>query len=172
MNLSSTNSSTAASGSASHQQNFYHPLLNLSPQTIARLEDLLMEGDSLEVSLDETGHFGRILQAAKVPSEPPVMALLYSGKGDEEDREPGEAGKKRAIKKRRTDSPGDKQMKVGKIKKYVGLVLEPFFLQISILGIQGYQRHQAIEKRQCQQEAQSDWERQEGGRKEKTTIEQ
>ena len=28
----------------------------------AKLEDLLLEGDSLEVSLDETAHIGRIVQ--------------------------------------------------------------------------------------------------------------
>lgn len=46
--------------SASCAQNV--PLLSLSSQTVAKLEDLILEGDSLEVSLDETNHIGRILQ--------------------------------------------------------------------------------------------------------------
>lgn len=46
--------------SASCAQNV--PLLSLSSQTVAKLEDLILEGDSLEVSLDETIHIGRILQ--------------------------------------------------------------------------------------------------------------
>jgi len=95
------------------------PLLKLSPSTISRLEDLLLEGDSLEVSLDETAQFGRILQAAKPPPEPPVMALLYSSKANQEDDamdcdsiKGGEGGKKRAVKKRRLNSSGEKPFKV------------------------------------------------------------
>lgn len=38
------------------------PLLSVSSQTAVKLEDLILEGDSLEVSLDETIHIGRILQ--------------------------------------------------------------------------------------------------------------
>jgi len=36
--------------------------LSVSSHTISKLEDLILEGDSLEVSLDETLHIGRILQ--------------------------------------------------------------------------------------------------------------
>ena len=83
------------------------PALSLSSSIVARLEELLMEGDSLEVSLDETGHVGRILQAVKPPPEPPVMALLYS-KDDDMDELPSGADsikKKSAAKKRRLDTP-------------------------------------------------------------------
>ena len=36
--------------------------LTVTSHTISKLEDLILEGDSLEVSLDETFHIGRILQ--------------------------------------------------------------------------------------------------------------
>uniref|UniRef100_A0AAX7U8V7 [histone H3]-trimethyl-L-lysine(4) demethylase n=1 Tax=Astatotilapia calliptera TaxID=8154 RepID=A0AAX7U8V7_ASTCA len=45
------------------------PVLELSPQAKAQLEDLMMLGDLLEVSLDETQHIWRILQATHPPSE-------------------------------------------------------------------------------------------------------
>lgn len=41
------------------------PVLELSPVTKAQLEELMMEGDLLEVALDETHHIWRILQACK-----------------------------------------------------------------------------------------------------------
>jgi len=43
------------------------PLLSLSEGVRAKLEELMMEGDLLEVSLDETQHIWRILQATKPP---------------------------------------------------------------------------------------------------------
>lgn len=54
------NSWTPPNGSSTSHQNV--PLLTLSPYMTAKLEDLLLEGDSLEVSLDETAHIGRIVQ--------------------------------------------------------------------------------------------------------------
>uniref|UniRef100_A0A8B9LSY9 [histone H3]-trimethyl-L-lysine(4) demethylase n=1 Tax=Astyanax mexicanus TaxID=7994 RepID=A0A8B9LSY9_ASTMX len=45
------------------------PVLELSPAAKAQLEELMMEGDLLEVSLDETQHIWRILQATHPPSE-------------------------------------------------------------------------------------------------------
>mgnify|MGYP001803232980 FL=1 len=39
------------------------PLLELSNMARAQLEELMMEGDLLEVSLDETQHIWKILQA-------------------------------------------------------------------------------------------------------------
>lgn len=45
------------------------PVLELSPAAKAQLEILMMEGDLLEVSLDETQHIWRILQATHPPSE-------------------------------------------------------------------------------------------------------
>ncbi|XP_047659762.1 lysine-specific demethylase 5A isoform X1 [Tachysurus fulvidraco] len=45
------------------------PVLELSPAAKVQLEVLMMEGDLLEVSLDETQHIWRILQATHPPSE-------------------------------------------------------------------------------------------------------
>ena len=41
------------------------PVLELSPMAKTQLEELMMEGDLLEVSLDETQHIWRILQACQ-----------------------------------------------------------------------------------------------------------
>lgn len=41
------------------------PLITLNDNTRKALEELLMEGDLLEVSLDETQHLWRILNSAK-----------------------------------------------------------------------------------------------------------
>lgn len=41
------------------------PVLELSEIAKSQLEDLMMEGDLLEVSLDETQHIWRILQACQ-----------------------------------------------------------------------------------------------------------
>ena len=45
------------------------PVLALSELARAQLEELMMEGDLLEVSLDETQHIWRILQATKPRQE-------------------------------------------------------------------------------------------------------
>uniref|UniRef100_A0A3B3QDW9 Lysine-specific demethylase 5A n=1 Tax=Paramormyrops kingsleyae TaxID=1676925 RepID=A0A3B3QDW9_9TELE len=45
------------------------PVLELSPSAKTQLEELMMVGDLLEVSLDETQHIWRILQATHPPSE-------------------------------------------------------------------------------------------------------
>lgn len=45
------------------------PVLALSEMARAQLEELMMEGDLLEVSLDETQHIWRILQATKPRQE-------------------------------------------------------------------------------------------------------
>ena len=51
---------------SSNVSNPFH--LPVSSHTISKLEDLILEGDSLEVSLDETLHIGRILQVIYFPS--------------------------------------------------------------------------------------------------------
>jgi histone demethylase JARID1 len=58
--LNSSVWTSPSNNSSSCSQNV--PLITLSSQTAAKLEDLILEGDSLEVSLDETIHIGRILQ--------------------------------------------------------------------------------------------------------------
>jgi len=93
--------------------------LSVSSHTISKLEDLILEGDSLEVSLDETLHIGRILQAVKLPSEPPIMAMAYSKNKERELDSVEDSPKKKTPKKRRLDSTGDKPNKVkgGKVPK-------------------------------------------------------
>uniref|UniRef100_A0A3Q3LFB7 [histone H3]-trimethyl-L-lysine(4) demethylase n=1 Tax=Mastacembelus armatus TaxID=205130 RepID=A0A3Q3LFB7_9TELE len=55
------------------------PVLELSPQAKAQLEELMMLGDLLEVSLDETQHIWRILQATHPPSEERFLLELGLG---------------------------------------------------------------------------------------------
>uniref|UniRef100_F6PM98 Lysine-specific demethylase 5A n=1 Tax=Callithrix jacchus TaxID=9483 RepID=F6PM98_CALJA len=52
------------------------PVLELSPGAKAQLEELMMVGDLLEVSLDETQHIWRILQATHPPSEDRFLHIL------------------------------------------------------------------------------------------------
>ncbi|XP_058842465.1 lysine-specific demethylase 5A isoform X3 [Acipenser ruthenus] len=52
------------------------PVLQLSPCAKAQLEELMMAGDLLEVSLDETQHIWRILQATHPPSEERVLQVM------------------------------------------------------------------------------------------------
>ncbi|XP_073726145.1 lysine-specific demethylase 5A isoform X1 [Misgurnus anguillicaudatus] len=52
------------------------PVLELSPSAKVQLEELMMEGDLLEVSLDETQHIWRILQATHPPSEDKFLQLM------------------------------------------------------------------------------------------------
>lgn len=52
------------------------PVLELSPGAKAQLEDLMMVGDLLEVSLDETQHIWRILQATHPPSEDRFLHVM------------------------------------------------------------------------------------------------
>lgn len=51
-------------------------MLELSPGAKAQLEDLMMVGDLLEVSLDETQHIWRILQATHPPSEDRFLHVM------------------------------------------------------------------------------------------------
>lgn len=52
------------------------PVLELSPHAKAQLEELMMLGDLLEVSLDETQHIWRILQATHPPSEERFLQVM------------------------------------------------------------------------------------------------
>lgn len=52
------------------------PVLELSPGAKAQLEELMMVGDLLEVSLDETQHIWRILQATHPPSEDRFLHIM------------------------------------------------------------------------------------------------
>ncbi|XP_012502902.1 PREDICTED: LOW QUALITY PROTEIN: lysine-specific demethylase 5A [Propithecus coquereli] len=59
------------------------PVLELSPGAKAQLEELMMVGDLLEVSLDETQHIWRILQATHPPSEDRFLHILEDDGMDE-----------------------------------------------------------------------------------------
>lgn len=50
--------------------------MELSPGAKAQLEDLMMVGDLLEVSLDETQHIWRIIQATHPPSEDRFLHVM------------------------------------------------------------------------------------------------
>ncbi|OBS77220.1 hypothetical protein A6R68_16327 [Neotoma lepida] len=52
------------------------PVLELSSGAKAQLEELMMVGDLLEVSLDETQHIWRILQATHPPSEDRFLHIM------------------------------------------------------------------------------------------------
>lgn len=56
------------------------PVLELSPQAKAQLEELMMLGDLLEVSLDETQHIWRILQATQPPSDERFLQVMEVGR--------------------------------------------------------------------------------------------
>lgn len=58
-------------------------MLELSPGAKAQLEDLMMVGDLLEVSLDETQHIWRILQATHPPSEERFLHVMEVGNSKE-----------------------------------------------------------------------------------------
>ncbi|XP_069759397.1 lysine-specific demethylase 5A isoform X3 [Narcine bancroftii] len=52
------------------------PVLELSHSAKVQLEELMMVGDLLEVSLDETQHIWRILQATHLPAEDRFLQIL------------------------------------------------------------------------------------------------
>ena len=62
---------------ASDQHSQQQPVLELSPVAKVQLEELMMEGDLLEVSLDETQHIWRILQACQ-PQDPHNKILEFA----------------------------------------------------------------------------------------------
>ena len=52
------------------------PVVELSPSTKAQLEELQLEGDLLEVTLDQTHTLYRVLQAASTPPRPALRTLI------------------------------------------------------------------------------------------------
>lgn len=51
-------------------------VVELSPATTVRLEELQLEGDLLEVSLDQTHTISRVLLAASVPPRETLHTLI------------------------------------------------------------------------------------------------
>ncbi|XP_018431943.1 PREDICTED: lysine-specific demethylase 5A [Nanorana parkeri] len=74
------------------------PVLELSPGAKSQLEELMMLGDLLEVSLDETQHIWRILQATHPPSE---ERFLHVMEDDSLDERPVKVKKESSEKKRK-----------------------------------------------------------------------
>ncbi|KAK3776769.1 hypothetical protein RRG08_058519 [Elysia crispata] len=62
------------------------PLLDVAETKRAQLEELMMEGDLLEVSLDETQHIWRILQACYTRAEPNRYSDIEVGSAGSGDR--------------------------------------------------------------------------------------
>ncbi|XP_069947647.1 lysine-specific demethylase 5A isoform X2 [Cherax quadricarinatus] len=80
------------------------PLISLSTSTMSQVQDLLVEGELLEVSLDETTHLWRVLQAANNPPamlEDTLLSLNSSSNSSEESK-----AKKTAAKKRKSQGEG------------------------------------------------------------------
>lgn len=57
------------------------PLLDISDTMRAQLEELMMEGDLLEVTLDETQHIWKLLQACHVHADGRFLDFQVSRKG-------------------------------------------------------------------------------------------
>uniref|UniRef100_G3Q5D6 [histone H3]-trimethyl-L-lysine(4) demethylase n=1 Tax=Gasterosteus aculeatus aculeatus TaxID=481459 RepID=G3Q5D6_GASAC len=88
------------------------PVLELSPQAKAQLEELMMLGDLLEVSLDETQHIWRILQATHPPSEERFLQVM----------EPDDSLMEKPLKLKLKDSEKKRKRKLERAEQ-VGLEL-------------------------------------------------
>ncbi|XP_075458456.1 lysine-specific demethylase 5A isoform X2 [Ascaphus truei] len=80
------------------------PVLELSPGAKCQMEELMMLGDLLEVSLDETQHIWRILQATHPPSEEKFLHVMEDDSLDEKplklkSRESSEKKRKRKLER-------------------------------------------------------------------------
>uniref|UniRef100_A0A8C9ST64 [histone H3]-trimethyl-L-lysine(4) demethylase n=1 Tax=Scleropages formosus TaxID=113540 RepID=A0A8C9ST64_SCLFO len=80
------------------------PVIELSPAARAQLEDLQLEGDLLEVTLDQTQVIYRLLQAASQPPHHALHSLLLFRL--EEQRSTGRSGKAKDSKRKRKSQRG------------------------------------------------------------------
>ncbi|XP_022238310.1 lysine-specific demethylase 5A-like isoform X1 [Limulus polyphemus] len=78
------------------------PVLELSEGAKLQMEQLMMEGDLLEVSLDETQHIWRILQATK-PARDPMTLGFFPDDENFESEAHGKPEKEKKIKKRKLE---------------------------------------------------------------------
>ncbi|KPP80172.1 lysine-specific demethylase 5A-like [Scleropages formosus] len=85
------------------------PVLELSPAAKAQLEELMMVGDLLEVSLDETQHIWRILQATHPPSEERFLQVM----------EPEEAIMEKPVKLKPRDPEKKRKRKLEKAEQHL-----------------------------------------------------
>ncbi|XP_042883818.1 lysine-specific demethylase 5A-like isoform X2 [Penaeus japonicus] len=89
---------------ASVMENHDGPLITLTSGTRSQVQDLLVEGELLEVNLDETTHLWRVLQAANHPPamlEDTLLSLNSTGNNNDENKT-----KKAAPKKRKSQGEG------------------------------------------------------------------
>uniref|UniRef100_A0A4W4DYS5 [histone H3]-trimethyl-L-lysine(4) demethylase n=1 Tax=Electrophorus electricus TaxID=8005 RepID=A0A4W4DYS5_ELEEL len=75
------------------------PVIELVPSTRAQLEELLLEGDLLEVTLDQTHTIYRLLQAASPPPRHSLNTLIQMEL--QEQKRSGRAGKMKDSKRKR-----------------------------------------------------------------------
>ncbi|XP_076469736.1 lysine-specific demethylase 5A-like isoform X2 [Babylonia areolata] len=89
------------------------PVMEMSDTLRAQLEELMMEGDLLEVTLDETQHIWKLLQACHVHADPHYLDFQDSesmvGGGTKEGR-----GEKKTVKVKRVKNKDG--LKGGKVK--------------------------------------------------------
>ncbi|XP_076035943.1 lysine demethylase 5 isoform X2 [Oratosquilla oratoria] len=101
------------------------PLINLSSCVRPQVQDLLVEGELLEVSLDETTHLWRVLQAADHPPamlEETLLSLNSFGNQSEDNkpRKPGPKKRKVTLENQEegnTKSPTKSPLKKTKLNK-------------------------------------------------------
>ena len=89
---------------ATLMENHDTPLITLTPRTRSQVQDLLVEGELQEVSLDETTHMWRVLQAASHPPsmlENTLLSFNSANGGSDENKT-----KKAAPKKRKSQAEG------------------------------------------------------------------
>ncbi|XP_052282476.1 lysine-specific demethylase 5A-like isoform X2 [Dreissena polymorpha] len=110
-----------------------NPVLELSDQAKVQLEILMMEGDLLEVSLDETQHIWRILQACQPRTEENKVVEF-----DEYDSKMGYDGERIKIKKER-DPEKKKLLKMKRKQALDGLddPLKPKKVKVITVGLDG-----------------------------------
>ncbi|XP_046896383.1 lysine-specific demethylase 5C isoform X1 [Hypomesus transpacificus] len=81
------------------------PVVELSPSTKAQLEELQLEGDLLEVTLDQTHTLYRVLQAASTPPRPALRTLIQIEL--QEQKGAGRGGRAKDSKRKRKSHRGD-----------------------------------------------------------------
>ncbi|XP_045603249.1 lysine-specific demethylase 5A isoform X2 [Procambarus clarkii] len=116
---------------ATLMENHDGPLISLTESMRSQVQDLLVEGELLEVNLDETTHLWRILQAANHPPamlEDTLLSLNSSNNNSEENKAKKTAAKKRKSLEGQEDiqpkSPQKSPLKKTKITKICSSPIE------------------------------------------------
>ncbi|CAE1156303.1 KDM5 [Acanthosepion pharaonis] len=99
------------------------PVLELSAAARLQLEELMMEGDLLEVSLDETQHIKRIIMAYQTSGEDKYMEFeesserIFFKEKSEKNRSKNKEKDKEKVKKKRKKKSDEADNPDGKVKK-------------------------------------------------------